>query len=135
MRAYCTIPLTNPLPPMQYLLGQFDNGLQQGNIELQQKWRERDLTPFLLLYLHPIFGAPLGHQRPRGSVIVITDKGLLTTMTPLGNMVGNMWYNNSCDACHTHIMHTSGVSSTISIVSLYQYLRQLDRGVCLVNPP
>ena len=59
-------------------------------------------------YLHPICGAPLGHQRPRGSVIVITDKGLLTTMTPLGNMVGNIWYNNSCDACHTHIMHTSG---------------------------
>ncbi len=59
-------------------------------------------------YFNPIFGVPLCHQSHIGSVIVITEKGLLTTMTPLGNMVGTMWYNNSCYSCHTDIIRTSG---------------------------
>ncbi len=59
-------------------------------------------------YLNLICGALLCHQIHRGSVIVITEKGLLTTMTPLGNMVGKMWYNNSGYSYHTNIIRTSG---------------------------
>ncbi len=59
-------------------------------------------------YLNLIFGAPLCHQRHIGSVIVITEKGLLTTITPLGNMMGKIWYNSSDYSCHTNIICTSG---------------------------
>jgi len=50
--------------------------------------------------LNSVFAAPFGHQVKIGYVIVVTEKGLLSTVAALGDVVGYARGYNSCNSCH-----------------------------------
>lgn len=51
--------------------------------------------------LYAVFAAPFGHKVNIGFVVVVAEKGLLTAVAALGDVVGYAGGYNSCNACHT----------------------------------
>ncbi len=50
--------------------------------------------------IHLIFSAPLTHQIELGPVVVVAEKGLLTAVAALGDMMGVSRCYDACDSGH-----------------------------------
>ena len=61
--------------------------------------------------IHVVFYTPFCHQINIDTIIFIIEKGWLTTITALGDVMGNTRGYDACDSCHNRrIAETKGLS-------------------------
>ena len=66
--------------------------------------------------LYAVFATPFSHKVNVGSVVVVTEKGLLAAVATLGDVVGYAGGYNSCNACHVWRIAASRCLSIIYTV-------------------
>jgi hypothetical protein len=69
-----------------------------------------------------VFSAPFSHQIDIGMVIVIAEKGLLSAIAALGDVVGCTGGYDSCDSCHMErIAGASGLSIKYTVPGILAF--------------